>query len=702
MGSVREKTDFLGRLDARNLRMGLNTARILGRPSLRDWWYGKEIAWESLTKAARHFVKDQDRMNDFQMYSAEDGYVSTPEDGVLAGVTEEGRLSSFFYPSTGFTQQIPYFVWDDEVWSIDWREGPGPLSLPHLTREERGVHGSKPREGGFLGYRQGEEVTWLWEDDVDHGIEYVHETGMLELTYEDDAVAVTEQMYVLPGEETVVRDFEVENRSQEDIDGLVYYMQANANDCMQYSIWTSKRNRAVADEGITWTDLGERTGLLGRIRDVLSSLSGNDDGGKTEIRLETDAEVAESGVAETDLDRLFEEARNEVTGAYIGGYLDMDVSLAPDEGEEVSVFLHGGETGPHPDREERQDTVYEAWDAYHEGLDLEELTEAEREQYLRSLNALMMLYDPHSGSISAAPNTQPTYYPSWPRDAAFSAVALARAGQEELAKDYLGRFLPSVQEEDGSFRQCYGSNGEFAGIIEVENDQQPAFVWAVRKIYDETEDEEFLEQVWPTVEAALEYSHDAITDNDLLSATHDFAEMPKDARQSMWTNAFAYRAFRDGAYLADEQGIDGSRFEEAAERVGAAVEGQFVEAADEGFYTYVDMFGWQDRENTAFAAAVHPSGWAADYAREEELLDAFEAEYDGLEGYWLPKEFILASALYRHDRDEAADRVVNELLDETTPAGSLVEEVRDDGEHLFATLGWSQAAYLLAMEEKYD
>jgi len=679
---VRYKIDFVRRTDLRNLKMLPRSLSILAQPSIEDYRYNSDVVLDAGAVFLEKALRNPERLDDFQMHSPEDGYTSTPEDGILAGFTEEGRMSSLFYPHTGFTQQMPYFVTGEErITGFTWRDGPGPLKLPTLEYEETVLEGSDPREGGFLGVRQ-DDVSWLWEDEFDHELDYHEGTGILDLVYERDDLLIEEDAYVLPGEETVVRDFIIQNRSDEPVESAVYYMQANVNDNRQYSIWNSDLNRAVAGDELVWEQLEEES-----------------EGDPYSLVLATDGEVARSGVAETELEGLFASAADEEEGRYIGGFLEVPLDLEPGEEAELSFFLSGGavdEDVMEDDRfREAMDWWGEAWE-----METQDVDDPHEEQLIRSLSALMMLSDPDSGSLSAAPNLQPSYYPSWIRDASFSAVALARGGREEQAKRFLSSFCPQVQEEDGSFCQCYDSQGGNAGIIDVENDQQPLYMWGVREVYDATGDDAFLEDAWSAVEAAAEYCLDARVDNGLLAATPDFAEMPTDSRQSLWTNVSAYQGVLDAAYLAEEVGKEGERYREAAREIGEAVDELFIE--DGELYTHYTIDGIQKNENQAFAIAVAPSDWASDFGREELVLEEIDRFYEESDGYWLPREFIYATALYREGYEERGDEVVEEMLAHTTPSGNLAEQVETDGRQTFASLGWSQAGFLLSMDEKYE
>jgi|GEM_PF-1965810 len=652
---------FLRRLDFRNLRMLSKALLILAQPAIHDWHYNRRLALQELPKAAWKLVTDPGTMNQFQSQCSVAGYVSTPGDGILAGFTDRGRMSTLLYPHTGFTQQLPYM-----------ETGDGPLA------------GARPRDGGFFGVEVGGETVWLWADAFEHSMHAETGTGLLSIHYEptgDAPVAATEVVYVQPGTETVVRDITVENVGDRPIEGLTYYMQANANARQQYppgitspnSVWTT-------GETVRWADRASDVGL------VLSTGS--------------DATVVDAGVTSAGLPGVGA-GRTSVSGTHVGGYLTLDCALAPGERVTRSVFVAGmdrGDAAPvAPTPEDRQTGVADYWAEQLADAPVDAVPEQFRSQYRRSLVALLALADADSGSISAAPNLQPAYYPSWPRDGAFVAIALAEAGCGDVAQAYLRDFLGDVQEADGGFEQCYTSDGQSAGVIHRENDQQGIYCHAVRRVYDATGDDDFLADAWPTLQGAADYTCNAVADNGLLAATPDFAEMPDDARQSLWTNTYAYRGLLDAATLAEELGHDrdARRYRETAHSIGDAVDRHFFDGDD--FATHLTITGREFSDNVVFAAAVHPTGWAADYGRTDELVDAFVDCYRNYDSYWLPKEFTLAGTLYAVGRTALADDLLAEMQAETLPGGTLAEDVEPDGTHRFAALGWANAGFVDAL-----
>jgi len=651
---------FLRRLDFRNVHMLTETLLILSQPAIRDWQYNRRLALAELPQAVWNLVTDPSQMNDFQSQCSVAGYVSTPDDGILAGFTDTGRMSTLLYPHTGFTQQLPY---------METGEG-------HLD-------GARPRDGGFWGVEVGGETVWLWVSTFEHAMHTETGTGLLTISYEptgDAPVAATEVAYVLPGTETVVRDITVENVGTEPVEGLTYHMQANANDRQQYPPGITTPNRVRETGGaIHWDDCRSDVGLRLRSADP--------------------GAVRDAGVTDTGLAGVGE-GRTAAAGTHLGGYVTLDCPLDPGERATHSVFVAGdASTGldlldrPAGDR---QSAAADYWEKRLAGAPVDAVPERFRGQYLRSLVAMLALFDPDSGSISAAPNLQPAYYPSWPRDGAFVAIALAEAGNGDVAQAYLADFLGSVQEADGGFEQCYTSDGEPAGIIHRENDQQGIYLHAVRRVYEATGGEDFLERAWPTVRGAAEYTLDAVADNGLLEATPDFAEMPDDARQSLWTNAYAYRGLRDAAEIAETLGHDGDRYRRAGTAIGDAIETHLFDG-DSRFATHLTITGPERSDNVAFSAAVHPTGWATAHGRTDELIDTFVDSYERSREYWLPKEFTLATALYAVGRDELGDELLAELRAETLPGGTLAEEVGADGEHRFAALGWANAGFVHAI-----
>ncbi len=675
MGGWGEPLRFAQRIDWRNAKNDWNAASVaLGLrggdgiwPQIRDrqYWtdisYNQDLLTAQLRTLAHNAVSDES-MNEFQGNSPQGGYVSTPVDSIGASITDTGRMSTMQASHSDATHYLPYYPHNGDT-----------------------PDGSKPREGGFAGIRKEDGVDWLWEDVFDQEFSCQDDTGILEIGYRpqrSDMISVDETAYVLPETDTVFRDYTLTNETSTSFTGrFVYYTQANVTDEKQNPmIWHSHRNTVTADDRLTWVD----------------------EESNNTLHIGMDQPVAESGVAETRLEELFEDAADTVTGRYLNGFLDADVSLAP--GEQTSLTVGITDTGELDNLETpaatRQDRTMQWWEGWMDDIDSADMDDTDTQQYRRAVKTLGLLVDPDSGMIPAAPDLVPMYYPSWIRDGAFSAVALARAGKPEPAKRFLADYCPAVQEEDGSFKMCYHRDGTFAGYIEIENDQQPIYAWAVQTVYQETGDEAFLEDSWPAVEQALDYTIDAMVDNDLLAATPDYAEMPSDVRQSTWANTFAYRALLDGADMAEALGQDGSTYQDAAETVGDAVADRFFE--DE-YATHLTATGPAVTYNTPYAAIAWPTGWMDAYGHGDQLLDDLYHNFaSNTDEYWVPGAAMLAASLYNQDETVKAENVMDNVQTAQTPSNNIAEEVNGSEQRFASPLGWAQAAYILAVDEKYS
>ncbi len=640
-------------------RMAVNAGRLLAGPSPVDWRYNRDHVGSLVRTLSEG---DLERL---QRVSPAEGYVSTPVDGIGAAFTDAGRLCYLIFPHTSFTHQIPFYATESEGGSNERLEG----SFGGVRR--RGDSGPP---------------TWLWSDTFDQEMTYEDGTGLLSVTYEGTGLRVAETAYVYPGSNVLVRKFTVENVGDERFDGeFVYHTRANVTDEDQtFVAWNSHRNRLTGDGGLRWTDLEGPYAL---------AVWGRHGDGRSATATLPDVEGPSRSAGS-------------VTGRYLDGRLRFDCSLAPGESTTASVFVGDGREpvprdppGP-SSADDRQAAAREWWRDWLSDVETDVGTGFE-DLYVRSVVVLASLVDPETGSVAAAPNLQPMYYPSWIRDAAFVAVALARAGKPALARTILGEFPPRVQESDGSFRQCYNSRGEFVGVVDVENDQQPLYAWAVAGVYDATGDEAFVERTWPAVSGALDYTVQAVDGRGLLEPSLDIAEYPEHVRQSLWTNTFAYRGLLDGAALADVVGApdDAERYRTTAESLGDAIHREFFERVDDGrgYLVVRDANGGVEEVFLYDAAAVYPTEWAVDYGEVDRLRSDL-VEMVGDEWHaWIPGSLMAATTFFEYGPAKEGENFLAEVARETTAAGHLKEMRGEDGGHYFASpLAWSHASFVLA------
>lgn len=682
--------------EVENARAPAHAAGWLAGSSPEDWEYN----WASLPGYVSAELFGGERAENLQAINPTVGFASTASDGIAAGITRRGRVNALFFPHTGFTPQLPYFA-------FDWAD---PL------------HGAKPWEGSFAGLRTDGTVSWLWEDRFDRHASYRGDTGILAFRYGTDGpgsdagrLVIDEQTYVLPGEGTLVRDFAIRNRTNAPVDGeFIYHTQANVNDNLQnFVVWESNENRLEATDDLRWIDRDGPFELRiyadGPVTDAGAANTGPTGLMGSALRTRRPAESPEeSGSAaaadRSVLDRVLESRRDEVVGRYLSGYLATPIDVEPGHDQRVSIFLTGGPdptelpTGLVGSVARRQTRARTYWTRRHARPNAGDVAARYRRPFRRAVATMRMLFDPGSGSLSAGGNLKPMYYPSWPRDGAFVSVALSRAGVTRPAKRFLGEFLPSVQEDDGSFKQCYDSRGTFAGIWEIENDQQPIWAWAVEQVYRDTGDAAFLDDAWDGVGAALEYTMAAVADDGLLAAAPDVHEGPTAVRQSLWTNSIAYEGLHAGARLAADRGEDPSRYRRTADRIGDALRRQLFDGDD--YATAIGLWGPYRKLFAFDAVALWPSGWARAHGKTDLIARALRRQHRRTGVDWTVGSLLLATALYRLGDRRTADRIVDETLAQRTTTGFLPGMAVGGHPRLGSPLAWASGQLVLALAER--
>lgn len=161
--------------------------------------------------------------------------------------------------------------------------------------------------------------------------------------------------------------------------------------------------------------------------------------------------------------------------------------------------------------------------------------------------------------------------PADPWDHVESAMALSVAGRHDAAEAAY-RWLADTQLEDGSWWAMYNDAGS-AGESQKETHRAAYVAVGVRHHYRITGDEAFVRELWPTVEAAIEFalSHQAET-GEVFWAAHPDGSPHHDALVSGCSSI--YKSLEAGVALAELLGRSRERWLDARARVGEAVRGR--------------------------------------------------------------------------------------------------------------------------------
>jgi GH15 family glucan-1,4-alpha-glucosidase len=648
--------------------------------SVTDLRYRPRFTAEKLQKMA---IQGPENNNGFQSNNATVGSVATPEDGFRATLTEGGRLNNLFQRD-GASSWIPYFT-----------DGEGDLK------------GSIEEEGSYAEFEVDGSLKQPWDMNTT-GYSTKGKgngnTGIFEATYWDDEIEIIENTYIVPGKETLQRDYSVENTSDETLSiTFNYHSRVNVNDNPQnFIFYDSSENKAFSrEDGVLISDQESD-------EELSIALEGADSVKVDSLFEEGPIDAAKNTLKQTISQYLVQDTDSEDKSVDTGRYMDVDIekelSLDPGESEDISVSI-----SPNSETDSMGDAGEEAedfWDDFLSELDIPSgMTEEEEDAYKDCARILAGLHNPEESSSPAAPSVEPLYHPAWIRDGAFQSVARAKSGLYDQAKSELANFMSEVQSEDGGFKQCFNPEGGMNGVWEVQNDQPSLFTWAVSEVYEETGDDDFLEDVWENVEQSQEYLMDDENraGNGLMKAAPDYSEDLTDfTRQSLWTQMLAYESLTRAADLADELGKDSEKYRNEAENIGEEAYKTFFDEPDDPFSEIRAFIG----ENRNFGALesfmVWPGSFAQDYGIEDDVIQILDEEVTFPPGF-IPGQMNYAGMLYNQGMEEQGDEKAGYALDKRYDAGGLPEQLQEDGEDTMAyPLGWSQAGFITAMEEKYS
>jgi hypothetical protein len=442
---------------------------------------------------------------------------------ISAGFSRDGTLVTFFYPTVGAYDMVPYYTeGGEELNRFGAEEHFGAqLGLVSFRSEE---------VGGILGYGTHDQpkadVTWLSDCQ---SVRHSSDCPAFTFSYRPiDNVSVQFTTFALIDDNALVYEIRVTNTGAPKRVGLAYYAFFDPSKLNQHPVvatgtagltmggWKSTGYTKVsfAEECLTWrkessaigyaigfdghaTDGGDATTVYveaGRA-DYLHRSIPLDFSGGFHIRELTDysrgvyrttydlgelpQDNTEWPLANTDFSKWFNSIwqynRQNLNGVVIWDLGEMAtgttrsfriVVAAGDDQAEVRKMLKGMETVDH------LEAVRAWWKAFLDGLTCKTKPQSMSDKDFQLLQwwamTLRLLADRKSGAIVAAPILIPQYYGCWPRDGAMQAIAWIELGQKEIARKFFD-YLFSIPDftSGGKWFQCYSSDGgnpEYVGL----------------------------------------------------------------------------------------------------------------------------------------------------------------------------------------------------------------------------------------------
>lgn len=130
--------------------------------------------------------------------------------------------------------------------------------------------------------------------------------------------------------------------------------------------------------------------------------------------------------------------------------------------------------------------------------------------YNRSILSIALMYNKETGGFLAAPEFDEYITKSggygfcWPRDGAFIANAMLKAGYKSMSEKFY-EWAVKVQEKEGFWEQRYYMNGLKAPTWGMQIDETASVIWGMNEHYRKTQDYNFIKGIWDSVYKASEF-----------------------------------------------------------------------------------------------------------------------------------------------------------------------------------------------------
>ncbi|MFD3158154.1 glycoside hydrolase family 15 protein [Haloimpatiens sp. FM7330] len=244
-------------------------------------------------------------------------------------------------------------------------------------------------------------------------------------------------------------------------------------------------------------------------------------------------------------------------------------TLKPGEEKEISIFIAAGlsneksidelNRAKNAGVEKIYNETVDYWNEYvKKGVQVSTGNKEIDEIYVRSLLVVALMYNKETGAYLAAPEFDEDFTKCggygfcWPRDGAFIAYAMLKAGYKDMSKQFF-EWAIRVQEKEGCWEQRYYMDGLKAPTWGLQIDETGSVLWGMNEYFKETEDVTFIEKAWDSIYKGAEF---------LCNNIDEETKLPK-ASMDLWEERKAEHTYSS---CAVEAGLRGAA--KIAEKLG--------------------------------------------------------------------------------------------------------------------------------------
>ncbi len=596
---------------------------------------------------------------------------------LLVGIGKKGNITNLFWPGIDFPQHI---------------------------------------EASFAGiYTDRTGFGWTTDPPWSYSQRYAGDTAILKTVMNNPAAGIEIKVtdFVPPGDDILVRHFEVANKDNDQIDvRLFYYLDMQIMETLTgNTAYYDTRSDAVIQYYREYYfscggDMKMSGYQCGAHMDGSDAFADVYDG-----RLEGNPLIISHGSEGVNSSQVWD------LGTFSHGEkkdITLFLGMGTDENSVLTSLAAAREKG-YAGLYNKTEAYWKKWLA--RGRDVRKFPEV----YRRSLITMKLLCDRKWGGIIAAPSVEPNYRFCWTRDGTFIATALDRAGYHKEAEKFY-RWCRMAQEKTGGWKQRYFVSPPLAGPSwGPQIDETGVVLSGMGYHYMLTRDKNFLRENWEMIKKTAEYLRD-------MQETHGINGLmcrclglwEERMARHIYSNAACYDGLRAASMIARILGKKrfSGRWKKAAGRIKEGIEkgfwngdaGHFIKSVDPvdtaldisilGLVVPYNVFSIEDERVRSSVKKIeetfrYRAGGIGRYPSD--------VYYGG--NPWILTTLWLAIYFQRAGEREKGEELARWCTGHATELGMLPEQVhRDTGDPLSAIpLGWSHAMmvhYILECEKR--